>query len=317
LWDQFFTQERFGRRDVDISIIPWQNHRSIPSSFFDLIKNPTPAEVHDWIKAAERETWRHIPRIKSHCAEERTLDLCVQRLRKRIVAETWTSSGSSNQLTVQASDGGGAGKLNHSYSFPNLVCLGGLGVLDKRLNRTSVIASSVEMKEPSAHVNQVASRGGSIICLLGDNSSKDLALLQMDKLIEENDSISSDVNNSFANLLESSPGSSEKFTTPRIEQDDADPSVSKAVISSSTFKSTIAAPDTDTTKPLPSPIQRLHDEARRGFLAQKIFGDGYIKTTHMANLYYRKSASHQNLTSLGGSGSPRLDEDKTYDHRSP
>lgn len=220
------------------------------------------------------------------------------------MAETWTSSCSFNQQTVQPSDGDGAGKLNHSHSFPNLVCLGGLGIFDKRLNRTSVIASSVDTKEPAAHVNQVASRRGSIIGLPGDNSSKDLALLRMEKLIEENDSISRDLNDSFANLLESSPGSSEKFTTPRIEEEDP-------------FKSTIAAPDKDATKPLPSPIQRLHDEARRGFPAQKNFGDSYIKTTHMANLYYRKSASHGNLTSLGGSAPPPLDEDKTYDHHSP
>ena len=313
MWDQFFTQERFGRRDIDISIIPWQNHRSIPSSFFNLIKNPTPAEVKDWIRAAERETWRHIPRIKSHCAEERTLDHCVQRLRKRIMAETWTSSWSSNQQRVQPSEGDGAGKLNHSHSFPNLVCLGGLGVLDKRLNRTSVFASSVETKEPAAHVNQVACRRGSILGLPGDKSSKDLALLRMDKLIEENDSISHDMNDSFAKLFELSPGSSgssEKFTTPRIEDNDADPSVPN-------FKLTIAAPDTDATKPLPSPIQQLHDEARRGFLAQKNFGDGYIKTTHMANLYYRKSTSQGNLTSLGGSGAPRLDEDKPCVNHSP
>jgi hypothetical protein len=45
---------------------------------------------------------------------------------------------------------------------------------------------------------------------------------------------------SYANILESSPGSSEKFTTPRIEEDDP-------------FKSTIAAPDKDATKPLSFP----------------------------------------------------------------
>jgi len=208
---------------------------------------------------------------------------------------------------VQPSDGDGAGKLNLSHSFPNLVCLGGLGVFDKRINRTSVITSTVETKErkePAARVNQVASRRGSILGLPGDNSSKDLALLRMEKLIEENDSISRDLNDSFANLLESSPGSSEKFTTPRIEEDDP-------------FKSTIAGPDKDATKPLPSPSQRLHDKSRRGFLAQKNFGDSYIKTTHMANLYYRKSASHGNLTSSAVAAPPPLDEDKTYDHRSP
>jgi hypothetical protein len=54
---QFFTQEYEGR-DTDISLIPWQNHRSLPSAMFNLIKNPTPEEFKEWVLAAERETWR-------------------------------------------------------------------------------------------------------------------------------------------------------------------------------------------------------------------------------------------------------------------
>ena len=296
MWDQFFTQERFGRRDIDISIIPWQNHRSIPSSFFNLIKNPTLVEVHDWIKAAERETWRHIPRIKSHCAEERTLDLCVQRLRRRVMAE-------SNQRLFQPTNEDGAGKLNmnHSLSFPNLVCLGGLSVLDKITNRTSFLP----IREPPADDNRVdyAIRRESILGLPGDNSSKDLALMRMDRLIEENDVISRDLNDSFANLLDSS----EIFGTP--EQNDPNSSVLTA-------KSIIAAPDTDATLPLQSPIQKIHDDARKKREAQH-HNCGYIKTSNMANFYYRKSASHGNLCSLGGSGSRSPDDDKTYDQHSP
>jgi hypothetical protein len=233
------------------------------------------------------------------------------------MAETWTAACSSTQKMLQPSDGDGAGKLNHSQSFPNLVCLGGLGVVDKRLNRTSVVASSsaakvhsgsgalnVEMKEPTT------SRRGSIIGLPGDNSSKGLALLRLDKLIEENDLISRDLNDSFANLLESSPGdSSEKFTTPRFERDDSKLSVSEVVNLTAKFGSTFVAPDTDATKPLPSPIQQLHDEARREY-------EGYIKTTSMANFYYyRKSASQGNSTALVDS--PCLADDKAYDHHSP
>ena len=91
----------------------------------------------------------------------------------------------------------------------------------------------------------------------------------MDQLIKENNSLSKDFNDSFVDLLKitplkssSSSGGSEDFTTPR--QDDADPNVPKTVgWATSNANSTIAAPDTDATKPLPTPIQRLHDDAKR------------------------------------------------------
>jgi len=71
---QFFTQEYEGR-DTDISLVPWQHHRSLTSAMFNLIKNPTPEEFKEWVVAAERETWRYVrdlylclfPRCFSHC----------------------------------------------------------------------------------------------------------------------------------------------------------------------------------------------------------------------------------------------------------
>lgn len=140
LWDtrrnmgsQFFTQEYEGR-DTDISLIPWQNHRSLVSAMLNLIKNPSPDDFRDWMRAAERETWRHIPRIKSHCAEERTLDLSVQSLRKKIMVESWEARNSSSQQIIEQSNGKGAPslKIGHPSFFqsPSLVCMGGLGVLD-------------------------------------------------------------------------------------------------------------------------------------------------------------------------------------------
>jgi len=137
LWDtrrnigtQFFTQEYEGR-ETDISLIPWHGHRSLTNSLFNLIHNPKEEEFREWIHAAERETWRFIPRIKSHCAAERTLDLCVQRLRKKIMVESWEARHSSSQQML-----GGNGALNLGqktpsfFQSPSLVCMSGLAILD-------------------------------------------------------------------------------------------------------------------------------------------------------------------------------------------
>jgi hypothetical protein len=200
----------------------------------------------------------------------------------------------SNQRLHQPTNGGGAGKC---HSFPNLVCLGGLSVLDKRPNRTSFLPIKDDMKEPSADDNRIeyARRRGRILGLPGDNISNDLALMRMDNLIEVNDVVPRDLSDSFANHLDSS----EIFGTP--EQNDPNSSVS-------TGKSIIAAPDTDATMPLPSPIQQIHDEAKRKREARQQ-NCVYIKTCNMANFYYRKSASYGNLSLVGGSGSRSLDDD--------
>ena len=85
---QFVTQEYEGR-DSDITIYPWIGHLSLTQAFLYLLYNPTEEDFRIWTKEAERETWKHIPEIKSHIAEEITLDQCVQRLRKKLVQESW------------------------------------------------------------------------------------------------------------------------------------------------------------------------------------------------------------------------------------
>ena len=64
--------------------------------------NPDEEEFLDWIAAAERETWKQIPAIKSHIAEELVLDRCVQRLRKRLLVESWEkrrNDSTNNKMT--------------------------------------------------------------------------------------------------------------------------------------------------------------------------------------------------------------------------
>jgi hypothetical protein len=82
----------------------------------------------DWIKGAERETWKYIPAIKSHCAEEMTLDRCVQRLRKRVILESWeVRSGVGVESTTDK-----MGKRVPSFfTSPSLVNMGGLGIGDR------------------------------------------------------------------------------------------------------------------------------------------------------------------------------------------
>ena len=144
---QFFTQEYEGR-ETDISLIPWQGHRSLTSAMFSLIKNPTPEEFQDWVQAAERETWRYIPRIKSHCAEERTLDLCVQRLRKKIMVDHWSASQQSLSKQPNTGDMNLNNRTPSFFQSPSLVCMGGLGVLDPY---DAPVQGGEEKKEAVAH----------------------------------------------------------------------------------------------------------------------------------------------------------------------
>ncbi len=87
-----------------------------------------------WLSSLFVVVIRFIPRIKSHCAEERTLDLCVQRLRKKLMAESWEARHSSSQQMLQPSRGEGTLNLNQRtpsfFQSPSLVCMGGLNVLD-------------------------------------------------------------------------------------------------------------------------------------------------------------------------------------------
>mmetsp|Transcript_8731 Transcript_8731/g.18118 ORF Transcript_8731/g.18118 Transcript_8731/m.18118 type:complete len:883 (-) Transcript_8731:151-2799(-) len=123
---QFLTQEYEGRSS-DISLIPWLHHRSLLSALLHIIYNPSEAEFREWIQAAERETWRHIPAIKSHIAEEITLDRCVQRLRKRLALESW-----QKQSKLSSSTGQKLGERVPSFfASPSLANLGGLGITDQ------------------------------------------------------------------------------------------------------------------------------------------------------------------------------------------
>lgn len=125
---QFFTQEYEGRLS-DISLIPWHGHRGLTSALLHIIYNPSEAEFREWIQAAERETWRYIPTIKSHIAEEITLDRCVQRLRKRLLQESWEKHSKSAENVGQS--GKMESRVPSFFTSSSLVNLSGLGVSDQ------------------------------------------------------------------------------------------------------------------------------------------------------------------------------------------
>lgn len=121
---QILVQEYEGRA-CDISLIPWINHRSVFNAFMHCLYNPTEDEIMEWIRAAERETWRHIPAIKSHIAEEVTLDRCVQRLRIKLTAESWEKrrNFSANKKMGE--------RVPSFFASPSLVNLGGMAITDQ------------------------------------------------------------------------------------------------------------------------------------------------------------------------------------------
>jgi len=122
---QIFVQEYEGR-DCDVSLIPWLGHRGLFSALLHALYNPSKNEFQEWIEAAQRETWKHIAAIKSHVAEEITLDQCVQRLRKRIIAEKWNKHRKVDSLSAKMDT-----KVPSFFTSPSLVNFGGLGIADQ------------------------------------------------------------------------------------------------------------------------------------------------------------------------------------------
>jgi len=134
LFSQFFTQEYEGR-DIDIGICPWASHRSIFSAFLHCIYNPSQADFQSWARAAERETWRFIPKIKSHVAEEMMLDQCVQRLRKQLLTERRMKFGSAGVDNANAEQEKMMLKSVPSFfTSASLVNMSGLCITDQHSN---------------------------------------------------------------------------------------------------------------------------------------------------------------------------------------
>ncbi|KAG7366819.1 patatin-like phospholipase [Nitzschia inconspicua] len=144
---QFFVQEYEGR-DCDISLVPWIGHRGVMSALMHALYNPSEQEFRTWVEAAQRETWKHIPAIKSHVAEEITLDRCVQRLRKRVVTESWQKRRKVDSTGAKMGE-----RVPSFFTSPSLVNFGGLAVADPAtVNNDQLTGSKKDLTSPHPHI---------------------------------------------------------------------------------------------------------------------------------------------------------------------
>lgn len=120
------TQEYEGR-DCDITINPWVSDLSVFRAFITMLYNPTKETYLNNIDVGRRETWKHIPAIKSHIAEEITLDKCVQRLRARVLRESWQER---NSILTNAQEKMGD-RVPSFFTSRSLLNMGGLAVHDQ------------------------------------------------------------------------------------------------------------------------------------------------------------------------------------------
>jgi hypothetical protein len=262
----FFTQEYEGR-SIDISLIPWLGHRSLMSALLHIIYNPSEAEFREWIQAASRETWKFIPAIKSHIAEEVTIDRCVQRLRRRLLNESWKQSQTqavTNKTKTALGDRVPSFYTSDTYTSPKLVNLGGQAVTDQTSieslppSTNDSIASDqpVTQKEPIVVAEVDHNMGWGGLGLRGNRSSGNLQRTH------------SDASGLFIDDEENAG-----------HQDAGEDTTGEATTSTVVRKT-------------PSVVRVGGTEVKKGN------GKGYIKTSSMAKFYYRKNPSFSDVASL-------------------
>jgi hypothetical protein len=212
-------------------------------------------QFREWIAAAERETWKYIPAIKSHIAEEITLDRCVQRLRKRIVQESWGKQSRASAENVE-SHNKISSRVPSFFTSNSLVNLSGLGVSDQPAAETLHDYANIKVQPnipPTATVVPAVSlnSGWGGMGLRGNRSSSGGNLQRTFSdasglFIEEEEQ---------ASRQHQQPG--EQSDTTMVESD------------------------------------RLGDQQRSHSDGAFDNSAGYVKTTSMARFYYRKRGSGQ------------------------
>lgn len=193
LFSQVFTQEYQGR-EIDISLVPWAGHRSVFSALLHCLHNPTEKDFREWIHAAEKETWRQLPKIKNHVAEEMTLDLCVQRLRKKIMSE---SRSKEKGITEKINT-----RVPSFYTSSSLANLSGLGITDqflvdkdKATKQNEEYGSGpvfIQSNYSSGYLNKYTSGGSGLFLIDGETEDEKMDLSSDYKNIGKTDRVIKD-----------------------------------------------------------------------------------------------------------------------------
>lgn len=100
------------------------------------------------MKAAERETWRYIPKIKSRVAVEMTLDKCVQQLRKQLIKERIEKK--QGQDTAKFSN-----RVPSFFTSPSLVNMSGLAITERHSIGEQMIDGSHEDQRDERYVLEI------------------------------------------------------------------------------------------------------------------------------------------------------------------
>lgn len=284
LWSSFFTQEYEGR-PTDISLIPWISHRGFFSALAHCIYNPSEEDFHAWTKAAERETWKYIPAIKSHIAEEVTLDHCVQRLRKRMLLESWEKRRRGSRASSEKL--GGVNRVPSFFTSASLVNMAG-GLID-----VPKVSSSTEDSPQTVYDEEKQEDPD------GDHADDGDDPMAVDQLRKGWGGMGLRGNHSTGSLNRSNSGASGLFLMGDEEQKEQEHQ-QRTECQVAGENSTLARRVTE----------KMSNTASTSSL--KELDNRYVKTSSMAHFYYRKSSgsvenflmrhskSHNQLTNKHG-----------------
>jgi len=287
LFSQFFTQEYEGR-DIDISIIPWHNHRSIFSALLHCIYNPSQQEYQEWIHAAERETWRFIPKIKSHVAEEMMLDQCVQRLRQQILAERTTT-----RFGLTTVDNGNAEEAQKMmlkcvpsfFTSASIVNMSGLGITDQHKNHN-----------PPYHDS---SYGDSCEAVIGGEPNTTTTYDVPDEIPGgwKGMGLRGNFSSGNMNRLSSAGSGSGLFLIDGDSEDENSTYLSQQKQHQQKQQQQQQQQESYKSTQEPGELSHVQQSQIVNIGDGIEGGQGYLKTTSMANFYYRKS-SHGSLSAV-------------------
>mmetsp|Transcript_38702 Transcript_38702/g.121293 ORF Transcript_38702/g.121293 Transcript_38702/m.121293 type:complete len:819 (-) Transcript_38702:163-2619(-) len=132
---QLLTQEYEGR-DHDVTIWPWRGKEGLVSSFVKMLENPTMEDFLGMVTVAEANTWPSVAKVRSHNVVEQQFEMCIQVVRRRLTQERHqlaSARAAAGAGESQAQLGAGLsarGRVPSFYTSPSLVKLSGLAVSD-------------------------------------------------------------------------------------------------------------------------------------------------------------------------------------------